>query len=211
MGAFAERLAEPGVVEQCSLAGTFGFMAYHGGELEKQTDVIATEAAASSGASLYVVRHPADDHITSTLVRRADSDLLDRFLDHVEVVVTVHGYGRESMFTSLLLGGTNRPLARVAHPARAGDARLRDHRRPRPHTRRPAWSARRQPGEPATWRWRAARAATAGARARTALGRVARRRTRAADGGPHRSVGGTGSGIVRRRRRSASSAVITEN
>ncbi len=113
MGAFAERLAEPGVVEQCSLAGTFGFMAYHGGELEKQTDVIATEAAASSGASLYVVCHPADDHITSTLVRRADSDLLDRFLDHVEVVVTVHGYGREHMFTSLLLGGTNRPLARA--------------------------------------------------------------------------------------------------
>jgi phage replication-related protein YjqB (UPF0714/DUF867 family) len=31
----------------------------------------------------------------------------------VEVVVTVHGYGRDGMFTSLLLGGSNRSLAAV--------------------------------------------------------------------------------------------------
>jgi phage replication-related protein YjqB (UPF0714/DUF867 family) len=31
----------------------------------------------------------------------------------VRVVVTVHGYGRDGMFTSLLLGGSNRELAAV--------------------------------------------------------------------------------------------------
>ena len=34
-----------------------------------------------------------------------------RFLDHVEVVVTIHGFGRQGLFTSLLLGGRNRELA----------------------------------------------------------------------------------------------------
>ena len=38
----------PGVVEQCDLRGTFGFMAYHGGALEETTDVIAREAAGAA-------------------------------------------------------------------------------------------------------------------------------------------------------------------
>ncbi len=37
--------------------------------------------------------------------------MLHRFFDHVAVVVTVHGYGRAGMWTSLLLGGSNRALA----------------------------------------------------------------------------------------------------
>ena len=36
---------------------------------------------------------------------------MDEFFDHVDVVVTVHGYGRWGRFTSLLLGGSNRELA----------------------------------------------------------------------------------------------------
>jgi phage replication-related protein YjqB (UPF0714/DUF867 family) len=36
---------------------------------------------------------------------------LRAFLDHVRVVVTVHGFGRRHLLTSLLLGGTNRDLA----------------------------------------------------------------------------------------------------
>jgi len=39
------------------------------------------------------------------------SAALQSFLDHVRVVVTVHGYGRDGMFTTLLLGGRNRALA----------------------------------------------------------------------------------------------------
>jgi phage replication-related protein YjqB (UPF0714/DUF867 family) len=36
---------------------------------------------------------------------------LDTFLTHVHTVITVHGYGRRGLFTTLLLGGRNRPLA----------------------------------------------------------------------------------------------------
>ena len=38
-------------------------------------------------------------------MRREESAALDEFFDHVDVVVTVHGYGRWGRFTSLLLGG----------------------------------------------------------------------------------------------------------
>ena len=88
-------------------------MAFHGGALEERTDVIAKAAAEVSGASLYTVEHPGPEpaHFPSIIVRREESDALDEFLDHVEVVVTVHGYGRWGRFTSLLLGGGNRPLA----------------------------------------------------------------------------------------------------
>ena len=110
---FATLLASPGVEEHCELRGTFGFMAYHGGSLEEQTDVIAREAAERSGASYYAVLQPADLqwHIPSHKVAAAESPRLAEFLDHVDVVVTVHGFGRRGMFTSLLLGGQNRPLA----------------------------------------------------------------------------------------------------
>jgi phage replication-related protein YjqB (UPF0714/DUF867 family) len=50
-------------------------------------------------------------HIPSTEVRPEHSEALAGFLDHVDVVVTVHGYGREGMWTTLLVGGQNRTLA----------------------------------------------------------------------------------------------------
>jgi phage replication-related protein YjqB (UPF0714/DUF867 family) len=110
---FGRLLAEPGVVEHCELRSRFGFMAFHGGALERQTDRIARAAADASGASLYVVEHPPPEpaHFPSTDVRRDQSPVLHAFLDHVEVVVTIHGFGRQGLFTSLLLGGRNRQLA----------------------------------------------------------------------------------------------------
>ncbi len=110
---FAALLAQQDVVERSTLAGTFGFMAFHGGALEQRTDVIARMAAEASGASLYTVELPGPEpvHFPSTSVRRDESPVLDEFFDHVDVVVTVHGYGRWGRFTSLLLGGTNRELA----------------------------------------------------------------------------------------------------
>jgi phage replication-related protein YjqB (UPF0714/DUF867 family) len=107
-------LAHPGVEEECVLRSRFGFMAFHGGSLERGTDVVASEAAVTSGASLYAVRQPVDLrwHVPSTEFDPARSDHLAAFLDHVDVVITVHGYGRRGMFTSLLLGGGNRQLAR---------------------------------------------------------------------------------------------------
>lgn len=114
---FRALLAEPGVSEVLELRGRFGFMAFHGGELEAVTDVVASRAAAASGASNYGVLHPEglDVHLPSALVAPSASVALAEFLAHVDVVVAVHGYGREGLWTSLLAGGSNRALA--AHVA----------------------------------------------------------------------------------------------
>ena len=89
-------------------------MAYHGGSLEEMTDVIAAAAAAQAGASYYGIHQPADLqwHLPSTMFDPAVSPALAGFIDHVEVVITVHGYGREGLWATLLLGGRNRALAR---------------------------------------------------------------------------------------------------
>ena len=113
MTPFADLLAAPGVEEIVELRGSLGFMAYHGGALEAMTDVIAGAAAERSGASLYAVVQPDGmrDHLPSTKVRPAESPALASFLAHVDVVITIHGFGRRGLFTSLLLGGRNRDLA----------------------------------------------------------------------------------------------------
>jgi phage replication-related protein YjqB (UPF0714/DUF867 family) len=113
MSAFAELLAHPGVEEDLVLAGTFGFMAPHGGNLEGGTDGVAAAAAAAAGASLYAVRQPPDLrwHIPSTQVVPSESATLATFLDHVEVAIAVHGYGRPTLRGTILVGGRNRELA----------------------------------------------------------------------------------------------------
>jgi phage replication-related protein YjqB (UPF0714/DUF867 family) len=110
---FDQLLASPGVVEELELRSSFGFMAYHGGSLEAGTDVIARLAAERAGASYYGVLQPPDLqwHIPSTKVDPAHSPDMRRFLDHVEVVVTIHGYGRQGYWATLLLGGQHRRLA----------------------------------------------------------------------------------------------------
>lgn len=127
---FAALLAHPGVEERSELGSRFGFMAFHGGQLEERTDVVASLAATLAGASYYGILTPAGaPHLPSTAFRPSASAVLARFLDHVEVVVTVHGYGREGMWTSLLAGGSNRELARhVADHVRAAlpDYEVRD-------------------------------------------------------------------------------------
>src|SRR3954447_17210864 len=110
---FAELLAHPGVEEACELRSPFGLMAFHGGSLEVGTDTVAARAAEDSGASLYAVLQPSDLrwHIPSTEVQPSASVALAKFIAHVEVVVAVHGYGRDGFWTTLLLGGQNRELA----------------------------------------------------------------------------------------------------
>jgi phage replication-related protein YjqB (UPF0714/DUF867 family) len=110
---FRELLATRGVHEVCELRGPIGFMAYHGGALEEMTDVIARRAALASDASYYGVLQPEDVkwHIPSHKVSPAESPTLQSFIDHVKVVITIHGFGREGMWTTLLLGGQNRELA----------------------------------------------------------------------------------------------------
>lgn len=108
-----ELLARPGVTEQLELRSRFGFLAIHGGDLEAGTDEIARRAAAASGASYYGVVHPAGFpwHLASADYDPAHSGRLRRFLAHVRVAVSLHGYGRRGMWRTILLGGTNRALA----------------------------------------------------------------------------------------------------
>ena len=114
---FAELLSRPGVSEVLRLRSRFGFMAFHGGWLEEGTDDIATEAAQHSGASVYACLQGPDDqwHLPSHCFDPADSPALQRFIDHVEVAVAVHGFGNPRFIRSVLLGGRNRALA--AHTA----------------------------------------------------------------------------------------------
>jgi phage replication-related protein YjqB (UPF0714/DUF867 family) len=110
---FRELLATPGVREVSRLRSRLGFMAYHGGSLEAVTDVVAEQAADLSGASYYGVLQPPDFnwHIPSHLVSPAESEVLAGFLEHVDIVITIHGFGRHGFWTTLLLGGQNRPFA----------------------------------------------------------------------------------------------------
>jgi phage replication-related protein YjqB (UPF0714/DUF867 family) len=106
-------LREPGVTEEGRLRSRFGFLAIHGGGLEEMTDVIAERAAEAAGASVYLVRHPDryPHHLASVLFDPAQSPRLTEFLDHVDVAVSLHGYGRIGRSTHLLAGGRNRALA----------------------------------------------------------------------------------------------------
>jgi phage replication-related protein YjqB (UPF0714/DUF867 family)/gamma-glutamylcyclotransferase (GGCT)/AIG2-like uncharacterized protein YtfP len=108
-----ELLAEPGLVETSVLRSRFGFLAIHGGGLERMTDVIAERAAVAADASVYLIRHPDQypHHLPSARFRAEESARLAEFLDHVEVAVSLHGYGRFGRSTQLLAGGGNRELA----------------------------------------------------------------------------------------------------
>ena len=111
--AFAELLAHPDVVEELVLASPVGFLALHGG-LEPGTAEIAREAARRAGASCYAIVQPDDlkHHVPSHENDPADAPLLAGFLDHVETVVSVHGYwGHDDLHSALLVGGGDRALA----------------------------------------------------------------------------------------------------
>ncbi len=112
-GRYAEHLATTGVHESCELRSSFGLMAFHGGHLEKVTDIVAAKVASLTGSSYYQVLHDEDapTHIPSKFVHPGDSQLLADFLGHVTTTVALHGYGRDHLRRVILLGGSNRDLA----------------------------------------------------------------------------------------------------
>ena len=105
----------------------FGFLAFHGGSLERVTDRIAIEAAERCGASVYAVVQPPGMrvHLPSIEVTPDASPSLRTFLVHVDVAVAVHGYGRDGLWSTLLVGGRNRALA--GHVGSLLDEALADH------------------------------------------------------------------------------------
>jgi phage replication-related protein YjqB (UPF0714/DUF867 family) len=109
---WADLLGHPEVVEGAVKRSKVGVMAFHGG-LEGGTAEIAEATAEASGASLYVVNQPAALrwHVPSRSVDPAHSPLLADWLEHVEVAIAIHGYGRIRQPRRILLGGRNRELA----------------------------------------------------------------------------------------------------
>jgi phage replication-related protein YjqB (UPF0714/DUF867 family) len=112
-----ELLQEPGVVEDLDLGSRVGFLAIHGG-LEPGTAEVAQAAARGAGASYYTVQQPDDLkwHIPTHTIDPGEAPRLAAFLDHVDVVVSVHGYWRSDLRMAVLVGGANRELAAELGP-----------------------------------------------------------------------------------------------
>lgn len=134
-----ELLEQRGVVEELALRSPVGFMALHGGSQDRGSDAIARRAAEAAGASFYAIVQPPSlrIHLPSHRHDPADSPTLTSFLAHVDVVFSVHGFGRDSLrllpdpglgirvepygpplkdgqkgpHRGAILGGRNRPLA----------------------------------------------------------------------------------------------------
>jgi phage replication-related protein YjqB (UPF0714/DUF867 family) len=102
----AELLALPGVEEVCALRSSVGFLALHGGSQDRGTHEIASQAAEQSGASYYAIVQPRDlrVHITSRRHDPAQSAKLTAFLQHVEIAISVHGFGRDSLTLAVDFG-----------------------------------------------------------------------------------------------------------
>jgi phage replication-related protein YjqB (UPF0714/DUF867 family) len=72
-------------------------MALHGGSQDRGTDQIARRAAERSGASYYAILQPSGlrVHLTSRLHNPDHSERLQEYLEHVEIAISVHGFGRD--------------------------------------------------------------------------------------------------------------------
>lgn len=110
---FADLLSHPGVEEDLVLRSQFGFLAPHGGSLERGTDAVAAAAAEAAGASYYALRQPDDLrwHIPAIAIDPAVSPALASFVTHVRTAIAVHGYYRLALGRAVLVGGRNRALA----------------------------------------------------------------------------------------------------
>ena len=109
---FDQLLAHPEVSEHLRLTSNVGVMALHGG-IEKETDAIAAEVASRAGASLYLV-HQSERlrwHVPSIQYDPGASEQLATFLGHVDVAVSVHGFGRRHLERTVLVGGASDGLA----------------------------------------------------------------------------------------------------
>jgi phage replication-related protein YjqB (UPF0714/DUF867 family) len=72
-------------------------MALHGGSQDRGTDQLANRAAERAGASYYAIVQPSGlrVHLTSRLHDPEHSPTLRSFLQHVEIAISVHGFGRD--------------------------------------------------------------------------------------------------------------------
>jgi phage replication-related protein YjqB (UPF0714/DUF867 family) len=115
-----ELLSLSGVEEVCALRSTVGFMALHGGSQDRGTHEIASRAAERSGASYYAIVQPSGMrvHLTSRRHDPDHSDQLGAFLRHVEIAISVHGFGRDGF--SLVVDPVRGVVIEPYGPARRG-------------------------------------------------------------------------------------------
>jgi phage replication-related protein YjqB (UPF0714/DUF867 family) len=114
-----ELLALPGVKEECILRSEVGIMALHGGAQDRGTDLIARQVAERSGSSYYaIIQTGVRVHLTSRHHDPDHSPLLRRFLNHVEIAISVHGFGRDGF--ELWLDGALRPVFSLYGPPLRG-------------------------------------------------------------------------------------------
>ncbi len=109
---FDRLVARADVEEHVVLGSALGFLAVHGW-IEPGTETIARAAAARTGGSAYVVTQPQARgwHVSSHRIEVERVPRLAAFLDHVEVVVSVHGYHVPGAPDAILVGGGRRDLA----------------------------------------------------------------------------------------------------
>lgn len=115
---FTDLLNHPEVTELAELGGSVGVMAVHGG-VETATESIAHRVAKRTGASIYTVTQSERLrwHVPSTEYDPDKSTALATFLAHVRVVVSIHGFGREHLPRTALVGGGNEGLVSETHRA----------------------------------------------------------------------------------------------
>ena len=113
IGSLSDLLSKPGVVEEMELRSSFGVCALHGGGLERATEAVARDVAKETNSSYYALIQPEGSrlHLSSKNFDTRESSKLCKFLNEIDTVISVHGYGKDDDFWAVLLGGTNRELA----------------------------------------------------------------------------------------------------
>jgi phage replication-related protein YjqB (UPF0714/DUF867 family) len=103
----AELLSLPGVEEECILRSSVGLMALHGGSQDRGTHEIASRVAEVAGASYYAIVQPRGlrVHLTSRRHDPAHSEQMAAFLRHVQIAISVHGFGRDGFALHVDPGG----------------------------------------------------------------------------------------------------------
>jgi phage replication-related protein YjqB (UPF0714/DUF867 family) len=95
--------------------GDLGLLALHGSN-EGGTAELARSVAGRCDATSLVFTQPGvrkPVHIPSPRMAVQHCALLREFLDHVELVVSLHGHMRPATPRAIFLGGGNRPAARL--------------------------------------------------------------------------------------------------
>ena len=92
----AELLGMPGIREECILRSNVGFMALLGGSQARGTEQIAGRAAEEAGASSTPSSSlPGCGSTYLTVARSRPLAESRAFLEHVNVAISVHGFGRD--------------------------------------------------------------------------------------------------------------------